>query len=89
MPKNAPHDALRNAVNRAIANGSPVITEQRAPFIPPTVQGAMAELAKLGYRVFVRRNRNDSNRYSVNGTREIDAHTLLKRLDACKYPPTA
>lgn len=28
MPNNAPHNALRNAVNRAIANGSPVITNQ-------------------------------------------------------------
>lgn len=58
------------------------------PFIPPAVQGVMAELAKCGYRVMVRRDRNGSNRYSVNGTREIDAHTLIKRFDACKYPPT-
>lgn len=28
MKDNAPHNALRNAVNRAIENGSPVIVEQ-------------------------------------------------------------
>ncbi len=31
MPDNAPHNALRNAVNRAIAAGSPVIVEQPTP----------------------------------------------------------
>ncbi len=87
MPRNAPHNALRDAVNRAIANGSPVITEQRAPFIPPSVAGVIAELSRIGYIVKVRQTRNGSNRYSVNGTREIDAHTLIKRFDACKYSP--
>lgn len=32
MPNNPPHNALRNAVNRAIANGSPVIVNQPATF---------------------------------------------------------
>lgn len=27
MPDNAPHNALRDAVNRSIANGSPVVRE--------------------------------------------------------------
>lgn len=34
MPNNAPHNALRAAVNRAIDNGSPIITEQRPGDMP-------------------------------------------------------
>lgn len=57
------------------------------PFIPPAVAGVINELERIGYRVSVRRTRNGSNRYSVNGARETDAHTLIKRFDVCKYPP--
>jgi hypothetical protein len=87
MPDNAPHNALRAAVSRAISEGSPVITEQRAPFVPPAVQGVIVEIERCGYHVKVRKTRNGSNRYSVNGRPEIDGHTLIKRFDACKYPP--
>lgn len=85
MPNNAPHNALSAAVNRVIANGSPVITEQRALFIPPSVHGVIAAISPRGYSVSVRQTRNGSNRYSVNGARETDALTLIKRFDAGKF----
>jgi len=46
---------------------------------------SLLRLRQRGWIVAVRQNRTGSNRYSVNGARETDALTLVKRFDAGKY----
>jgi hypothetical protein len=55
-------------------------------YIPPAAEGVIRAIEARGYTVGVRQTRDGSNRYSVNGARETDALTMIKRFDAGKYP---
>ena len=54
-------------------------------FLPPTVRAVISIISDLGYTVSVRNNRYGSNRYSVNGGKEINGWTLINRFDNGEY----
>lgn len=71
MPNNAPHNALRNAVNRAIANGAPVYENQPAKTLKDHASDTYLECQELIRNLIV----ND-----VASEREKIADRLLVRL---------
>jgi hypothetical protein len=55
---------------------APRTAEER---MPPHPRGVVESLRGDGHTVTVRENRNGSLRYSVDGARETDAHTMTNR----------
>lgn len=60
------------------------LDEKRADperYIPVHPRGIVEMFRARGHVVTVRVNREGSHRYSVDGARETDAHTMTKRYD--------
>lgn len=53
--------------------------------VPPHPRAVVEIIRSRGHTVSIRRNRNGSWRYSVNGSREMNAHQMTRRLDAKQY----
>lgn len=91
MPNNAPHNALRAAVNRAIAAGSPVITEQpaykrTAPNQIILWEGACAYVVKTGecHEIIVHSSNYVTHKPAGITDDAARAESICRRLNA--YP---